>query len=344
MSALTFPVNRKLDLIAVGRLCIDLNANEINKPMEKTRTFTKYVGGSPANIAVGAANLGLKRGFIGKLANDQMGRYIKQYLIEKLIDTSQLAVDNTGAITGLAITEIKSPTDCSILMYRDNVADLLLKPDEVSEEYISQSKALLISGTALAASPSREAVFVALEYARKHNVFVFFDLDYRPYTWNNVAETSIYYQLAAEKSDFIIGTQEEFDMMEKFAGHQVNDKLTAEKWFQHHAKVVLIKHGSEGSIAYTREGNAYRGGIFKTKVLKTFGAGDSYASAMIYGLMQGWELPRAMEYGSASAAIVISRHSCSEAMPTREELDSFIANGEYKRLSRMKTPIKNKWE
>ncbi|MCY7479012.1 5-dehydro-2-deoxygluconokinase, partial [Paenibacillus larvae] len=54
MSALTFPVNRKLDLIAVGRLCIDLNANEINKPMEKTRTFTKYVGGSPANIAVGA--------------------------------------------------------------------------------------------------------------------------------------------------------------------------------------------------------------------------------------------------------------------------------------------------
>lgn len=77
-----------------------------------------------------------------------------------------------------------------------------------------------------------------------------------------------------------------------------------------------------------RKAEAYKGGIFKTKVLKTFGAGDSYASAMIYGLMQGWELPRAMEYGSASAAIVISRHSCSEAMPTVEELDAFIDSAE----------------
>ncbi len=296
--------------------------------MEETRTFTKYVGGSPANIAIGAARLGMKSGFIGKLADDQMGRYIEQYLKDKSIDTSQLSVDKTGAVTGLAFTEIKSPTDCSILMYRDNAADLLLKPEEVSESYIKQTKALLVSGTALAASPSREAVFVALDYARKHGVFVFFDLDYRPYTWKNIAETSIYYQLAAEKCDFIIGTREEFDMMEKFAGHQTDDRLTAEKWFGHHAQVVLIKHGGDGSIAYTKEGGAYKGGIFKTKVLKTFGAGDSYASAMIYGLMQGWELPRAMEYGSASAAIVISRHSCSEAMPTVEELDAFIDSAE----------------
>lgn len=328
MSALVFPANRPFDLIAIGRLCIDLNANEIHRPMEETRTFTKYVGGSPANIAIGAARLGMKSGFIGKLADDQMGRYIEQYLKEKSIDTSQLSVDKTGAVTGLTFTEIKSPTDCSILMYRDNAADLLLKPEEVSESYIKQTKALLVSGTALAASPSREAVFVALDFARKHGVFVFFDLDYRPYTWKNTAETSIYYQLAAEKCDFIIGTREEFDMMEKFAGHQADDRLTAEKWFGHHAQVVLIKHGGDGSIAYTKEGGSYKGGIFKTKVLKTFGAGDSYASAMIYGLMQGWELPRAMEYGSASAAIVISRHSCSEAMPTVEELNAFIDSAE----------------
>ncbi|TQR43630.1 5-dehydro-2-deoxygluconokinase [Paenibacillus popilliae] len=328
MSTLSFPKDRPFDLIAIGRLCIDLNANEINRPMEETRTFTKYVGGSPANIAIGAARLGMKSGFIGKLSDDQMGRYIRQYLNDQSIDTSQLAVDDTGAMTGLAFTEIKSPTDCSILMYRDHVADLLLKPEEVSEEYIKQTKALLISGTALAASPSREAVFIALEYARKHGVFVFFDLDYRPYTWKNVAETSIYYQLAAEKCDFIIGTREEFDMMEKFSGQQADDRLTAAKWFGHHAQVVLIKHGSEGSIAYTKDGEAHRGGIFKTKVLKTFGAGDSYASAMIYALMQGWDLPRAMEYGSASAAIVISRHSCSDAMPTTAELDEFIRSSE----------------
>ena len=180
MNPLVFKENRDLDFIAIGRLCIDLNANETQRPMEETKTFTKYVGGSPANIAIGAARLGLKTGFIGKVSDDQMGRFITDYLQKNKINTDSIVIDKTGAVTGLAFTEIKSPTDCSILMYRDNVADLKLDPTEVSEEYIKKSKALLISGTALAQSPSREAVFLALEHARKHEVVVFFDIDYRP--------------------------------------------------------------------------------------------------------------------------------------------------------------------
>jgi len=329
MNPLVFAEGRPLDFIAVGRLCIDLNANETQRPMEETRTFTKYVGGSPANIAIGASRLGLKTGFIGKVSDDQMGRFITQYLHENNIDTENILIDRTGAVTGLAFTEIKSPTDCSILMYRDNVADLKLEPTEVSEEYIKQSKALLISGTALAKSPSREAVFLALEYARKHDVVVFFDIDYRPYTWESEAETAVYYNLAAEKCDVIIGTREEFDMMEKLLNYEKSDdKVTAERWFSYHAKIVVIKHGGEGSIAYTRDGQSHRGGIFKTKVLKTFGAGDSYASAFIYGLMKGLPIHESMRFGGASASIVISKHSCSDAMPTVEEIKNFMETAE----------------
>src|SRR5699024_8698220 len=131
-----------------------------------------------------------KSGFIGKVSDDQMGRYIVNYLEENDMDTNGVAVDKTGAVTGLAFTEIKSPEDCSILMYRDNVADLKLETTDVSEDYIKQAKTLLISGTALAGSPSREAVFIALEYAHKHDVKVVFDLDYRPYTWTSAKETA----------------------------------------------------------------------------------------------------------------------------------------------------------
>lgn len=324
MYKLDFLTDRRIDLIGIGRLCIDLNADQFNRPMEETTSFTKYVGGSPANIAIGASRLGLTSGFIGKVSNDQMGRFILNYLSENSIDTSEIAVDKTGAVTGLAFTEIKSPEECSILMYRDNVADLKLDTSNVSEEYIRQSKTLLISGTALAASPSREAVFLALEYARKHKVIVVFDLDYRPYTWKSDKETATYYNLAAEKSDVIIGTREEFDMMEQFERSETTDKKTAQKWFDYHAQIVVIKHGGEGSITYTKDGSSYKGGTFKTKVLKTFGAGDSYASAFIYGLINQWDIPKAMQYGSASAAIVISKHSCSDAMPTRTEIEEFI--------------------
>ncbi|MBS4208893.1 5-dehydro-2-deoxygluconokinase [Bacillus sp. FJAT-50079] len=324
MYNLDFKADRSFDLIGIGRLCIDLNADQINRPMEETYSFTKYVGGSPINIAIGSARLGLKTGFIGKVSNDQMGRFIAKYLQDSNIDTSEISIDQTGAVTGLTFTEIKSPEECSILMYRNNVADLKLATTEVSEDYIKNTKVLLVSGTALAASPSREAVFLALDYARKHGVVVVFDLDYRPYTWTSAQETAIYYNLAAEKSDVIIGTREEFDMMEQFESYHKDDLRTAQKWFGYHAEIVVIKHGANGSFAYAKDGSSYQGIAFKTKVLKTFGAGDSYASAFIYGLLNNWDIPRAMEYGSASAAIVISKHSSSDAMPTVGEIDNFL--------------------
>jgi len=325
MTYLNLPEGRAFDFTAIGRLCIDLNANEIHRPMEETRTFTKYVGGSPANITIGMSRLDLKTAFIGKVANDQMGRFIRSYLEDNGIDTRSVLTDRTGAVTGLAFTEIKSPTDCSILMYRDNVADLKLAPDEVDEELIASSKLLLISGTALAASPSREAVFQSLQYAKKHGCTIVFDLDYRPYTWTSPEETAVYYNLAAEKCDVIIGTREEFDMMERFEKNLgSSDQVTAARWFAHAAKIVIIKHGKEGSIAYTRDGASHRAKTFPARVVKTFGAGDSYAAGFLYGLMQGWTLERSMEFGSAAACIVISSHSCSDAMPTVAQIDEYI--------------------
>lgn len=325
MSNIRFPDHKTLDFVAVGRLCIDLNANEINRPMEDTVTFTKYVGGSPANICIGMARLGMKSSFIGKVADDQMGRFIVRYLEQNGIDTSNVVTDHTGAVTGLAFTEIKSPSDCSILMYRDNVADLLLEAGEVREELIASTRLLLISGTALAQSPSREAVFQSLEYARRHGAVIAFDLDYRPYTWASEEETAAYYNLAAEKCDIIIGTREEFDRMERFEANWANDdNITASKWFQYNAQIVIIKHGKEGSIAYARDGSSHRAQSFKANVVKTFGAGDSYAAGFLYGLMQQWPISRSMEYGSASAAIVVSSHSCSDAMPTADQVNDFI--------------------
>lgn len=325
MNGLAIPSGRPLDFVAIGRLCIDLNANEINRPMEETVTFTKYVGGSPANICIGMARLGMKCGFIGKIANDQMGRFIEGYLRRCGIDCWNVATDRSGAVTGLAFTEIKSPTDCSILMYRERVADLLLAPDEVRESVIAEARMLLISGTALAQSPSREAVFVALDYARRNGTTIAFDLDYRPYTWTSEAETAVYYQLAASMCDLLIGTREEFDLMERFERASMRgDADTAAKWFRHRASIVVIKHGKDGSIAYTRDGNRHTADVFPARIVKTFGAGDAYAAGMLYGLMNGRTLAASMTFGSAAASIVISSHSCSDAMPTAGQVESFI--------------------
>jgi 5-dehydro-2-deoxygluconokinase len=315
--------SKKFDIIAIGRACIDLNAVEYNRPMEETMTFKKYVGGSPANIAIGTSNLGLSVGFIGKVPDDQHGRYITDYLHDKGVDTTQVVKDKEGRKVGLAFTEIKSPSECSILMYRDNVADLYLTPEEVDEAYIRETEALLISGTALAQSPSREAVLAAIEYAKAHHVKVIFELDYRPYTWATPEEVSIYYTLVAQKANIVIGTRDEFDMLE---GKENGDnQTTVNELFKYDPDLIVIKHGVEGSYAYVKDGKQYKANSYKTKVLKTFGAGDAYASAFLYALFNGKDVETALKYGSASAAIVVSKHSSSEAMPSIKEIEQLIA-------------------
>lgn len=325
MNEIKFEENRELDVIAIGRIGVDLNPNEFNRPLEETQSFTRTVGGSPANIAVATSKYGINTGFIGKIADDSFGRYIKSYFTSLNIDTNGLVVDRENNKTGLAFVEIKSPSESDIIMYRSDAVDLKLHMDDISEEYIKNSKALVVSGTALAASPSREAVFLAIKYARKHNTVIFFDVDYRPYTWNSLDETSLYCSLAAEKCDVIIGTREEFDVLEgvDLPGNRDDDK-TAEYWLNNSSKLVIIKRGRDGSTAYFKNGDKKVGEVFPVNPLKTQGAGDSYAGGVISSMIKGKDVEEAMRYGAGAAAIVVQENCCSEAMPSEREIEDFI--------------------
>lgn len=325
MSLVEFAQNKPMDLVLIGRATIDFNPNELNRTLDKVRTFTMYLGGSPANIAVGVNRLGKKVGFIGAVSDDQFGDFIVNTFKDYGVDTSQIIRAQHGEKLGLTFTEIASPTDSSILMYRNMAADFCIAPEDVSEEYIANSKILLISGTALAASPSREACLMAIKYAKKHGTKVIFDIDYREYNWRSKADISVYYSLVGSMSDIIIGSREEFNLTEYLEeDNSIADYELAEQYLGFGNKIVIIKHGKKGSVAYGADKEAFKVDSYKIKLLKSFGGGDAYASAFIYGLLEGWSLADSLRFGTAHAAMVVASHSCSEAMKSAEEIKAFI--------------------
>ena len=315
---------RPLDIIPVGRIAIDFNPTDMNRPLSESEHFNKYLGGSPANIAVGMARLGRKVGFLGRISDDAFGDFVQGYFEKEGIDVSHVFRCQHGESLGLTFTEILSPTQSSILMYREGVADLMLHPDDVDEEYIASSRSLLISGTSLCTSPTREAALKALALAKKRGVTVLFDADYRAYTWKNKDEISVYTSLVAEKSDIILGSREEFDLMERLLGLDGTDRASAAHWLSCGARLLVIKHGKEGSMAYT-SGDCWQVKPFPVAAMKGFGGGDGYASACLHGLMTGHILQESLEMGSASAAMLVASHACSRDMPTVEALSRFIA-------------------
>lgn len=324
MKYIEFDNSKEFDMILLGRVAVDLNPVDYYCPLSESTTFKRYLGGSPANIAVGLSRLGKKCGFFARVSDDELGTFVENFFKNEGIDCSHITRCTNGEKIGLTFTEIKSETESSITMYRNEAADLKLDVADIDENYIKRGKALLISGTALCESPSREAALKAALLAKKNNIPVIFDIDYRAYNWKSNDEIAIYYSTVAEKADIILGSREEFDLTEKFIGLDGTDKASADYWHKKNAKIVIIKHGKEGSTAYTNDGKSYTIKPFPVKLLKSFGGGDGYASAFLYGILEGWNMWDALEFGSASAAMLVASHACSQDMPSVDAVKEFI--------------------
>lgn len=324
MRYITFDESRPMDLVLLGRVAVDFNPVDYFHPLAECTTFKKYVGGSPANIAAGVARHGLKAGFFARVSDDQFGDFVTDFFRQEGIDVSRIRRCEHGEKIGLTFTEILSRDESSILMYRNCIADLQLCPADIDEEYIKNTKAILISGTSLAASPSREAALKAVMLAKKHHTVIIFDVDYRPYNWVSEDEIAIYYSMVAREADIIMGSREEFDLTEHLVAPGRSDKESAAAWHQENAKIVIIKHGKKGSTAYTNDGASYSIKPFPVEALKSFGGGDGYASGFLYGLYQGWEMIDCLEFGSAEAAMMVAAHSCSVDLPDPEQVKEFI--------------------
>lgn len=326
MKYIQFDETRPLDLILLGRVAIDFNPSEEEPfgPLEGVRNFKKYVGGSPANIAVGVTRHGLKAGFIAKVSDDQFGSFVVDFFNKEGIDTTQISKCTNGEKLGLTFTEMISEKESHILMYRNSIADLQLSVEDISEDFIKKAKAILISGTALAQSPSREAALKAVMLAKKNETKIIFDIDYREYNWKNEDEISIYYSMVAKQADIIMGSREEFDLTEKLICPGRSDEESAEAWKAENAKIVVIKHGMKGSTAYTADGASYSIKPFPVQARKGFGGGDGYASGFLYGIYCGWEIIDCLEFGSAEASMMVRSNNCSEDLPGPEEVRDFI--------------------
>ena len=325
MKYIEFDKSKKYDLILVGRVAVDFNPVDYYCPLNESTTFKRYLGGSPANIAVGLARLGKKCGFFARVSDDQFGTFVTDFFDKEGIDTSGIVRCKDGSKIGLTFTEIKSETESSIVMYRNEAADLKLECEDIDEEYIKEGAAVLISGVALAESPSREASLKAMQLAKKNNIPVIFVLDYRAYNWKNKDEIAVYYSLVANEADMIIGSREEYDLAEGLLGLDGTDLTSAAYWQSKNAKIVIVTHGKQGSTAYTNDGQSFSIKPFPVKLLKSFGGGDGYTSAFLYSLFEGKEIIDCLEFGSASAAMLVASHACSQDMPTVSQVKEFIA-------------------
>lgn len=323
--------NKTIDVIAMGRVAVDLYAEQLNTPLSQVESFKKYLGGSPGNISVGSSRLGLRSALISKVGQDAMGEFLLETLRQEKVDTDGVS-QTADYLTGLAFLGITPPSTFPLLFYRENCADMQLRVEDLNANQIAKAKYLQISGTGISTEAMRQTTRKAIEVAKSAKTKIILDCDFRPVLWKLCsaqdaqnryvanAEVSQQYQSFLSDCDIIVGTDEEL----MIAGGS-NDILDAINNIRAVTDASIVyKKGLEGSEVHLSDGKIVHADTYPVEVLNTLGAGDAFMSGMLLGLIENQSWQQTLSYGNACGAIVSTRHGCAPAMPSKEELMHFI--------------------
>ncbi len=308
------------NFLVVGRAGMDFYADPPGTRTEVAGRFVACIGGSSANIAVALVKQGCQAALLTRVSDDAVGRFCLNELDRYGVDRSHVVFAGGEARTSLSVVETRLE-DCQSVIYRNGAADFALTIDDVEAVDYGRFAAMIVTGTALAAEPSRGAVFRSIDVARRAGLPVILDIDYRPYSWVSNADAAEICGQAARLSDVIVGNDVEFGVL---AGDARRGLDRARELVDGGAAIGVYKMGERGAVALT-SGREIRTGIFRTEALKPTGAGDAFMGGFVAALSGGCDVEEAVLRGSASAAIVVSRVGCAPAMPTTDELEAFIS-------------------
>lgn len=332
-------MTHKFDVITIGRSSVDLYGAQVGGRLEEMGSFNKYIGGSPTNIACGTARLGLKSAIITAVGNEHMGRFIKEQLQKEGVSIQGVKTD-PERLTALVLLGIRDNEQFPLIFYRENCADMGLTPEDIDAHFIASASCICATGTHLSHSQVEAATLKALRIARENKIKTALDIDYRPNLWgvagHGEGESRFVESEQVTKKlqstlglfDLIVGTEEEFHI----AGGTI-DTIEALRNVRKISNATLIcKRGPMGAAAFEGEipdslDEGQTGPGFKIDVFNVLGAGDGFMSGLLRGWLTGKQWPVALTYANACGALAVSRHGCTPAYPSWDELQFFLDRG-----------------
>ena len=313
-----------VDLLTVGRVNLDLYSQQTGVAFAEARGWDAMVGGSPANVALAAARLGLRVSLLSAVGEDPVGDWVLRGLERGGVDTGAVA-RKRGPHTSLAL-RAQLPPDHPLAFYRHDPADIHLVEEDVARAPIESARALLLSADALARGTTAELCPAILRRARAAGATVFIDLDLRHVSWPDLDAYAAAVGAAVEHADVVVGTEEEFAALlglRATTGVAAVAAAVDTRVSRSAGRVVVLKRGGHGATVF--EGpDAIDVPAYPVTEASTVGAGDTFAAALISARLADRDWGAAGAFASAAAAITVSRWGCSDGFPRLGEVDALM--------------------
>ncbi|MGA5298853.1 5-dehydro-2-deoxygluconokinase [Nucisporomicrobium flavum] len=309
------------EVLTMGRIGVDLYPQQIGVSLREVRTFEKFLGGSPTNVAVAAARYGRRSAVITRTGDDPFGAYIHDALRAFGVD-DRFVTAVPALPTPVTFCEIFPPDDFPLYFYRfPKAPDLEIHESEVDLDAVRAADVFWATGTGLCQEPSRSATLAALR-ARGRSGITVLDLDYRPMFWESREEARRWVREALPYATVAVGNLDEC-----FTAVGAREpRAAANALHDLGIELAVIKQGPEGVLA-SRAGEEVQAPPIPVDVVNGLGAGDAFGGALCHGLLAGWDLETVMRFCNAAGAIVASRLACADAMPTASEVGELLVAG-----------------
>jgi 5-dehydro-2-deoxygluconokinase len=306
------------EVLTLGRVIVDIYPLEVGVPLQDVKTFGKFLGGSPTNVAVAAARFGRRAGVISRTGDDPFARFVHTALRQIGVDDRFVSAV-VGSQTTVAFCEMLPPDDFPLWVYSGSKPpDLEIDAAGLDFGAIEKAGIFWATATGLSQEPSRSAHLAAWQARGRRGPSVL-DLDYRAMMWGSPQEVRRHVSDALQYVSVAVGNLEETSI----AVGESDPERGARALLDHGVDLAVIKQGDRGALAMTANETVVVP-PYKVEVINGLGAGDAFGGALCHGLLSRWPLETVLRFASAAGAIVASRLECATAMPTTTEVEALM--------------------
>lgn len=303
-------------VICLGILVADVIAKPVDKIPEKGKLslvneIVMHTGGCAANTAIDLAKIGKNVGIIGLVGNDQFGKFLVKELRKENVDTKGLKVTNKS---NSSISLVLSSGDGERSFIHSYGTNALFSEEDVDFDIIKDSDILFVAGSLLMPNFDGEPTAKVLKKAKELGKYTVLDT-----AWDSTGRWMKAIGPCLPYIDLFIPSIEEAQMI---SGKE-DEKDIAKEFIKRGTKNVVIKLGSKGCYINDGKEETYIDS-YKVNVVDTNGAGDSFVSGFITGLVNGWDLKKCAIFANAVGANCVMSLGASSGIKSEEEILKFI--------------------
>jgi sugar/nucleoside kinase (ribokinase family) len=274
------PGTKPLDVLTIGELVVDFISDEKTDTLSNASTFRRYLGGSPANIAVYVSKLGGESAVIAKTGIGAFGTYLKSELQRHGVTTEYLLMDHRTHTTVIFVSSTSATPDFE--EFRSG--DYLLRPEEISEEAISRTRVVHASTFALSREPCRSAVLWAFRKAREMGKIVSLDPNYSRRVWPDQKEAR---RVIREAYRYVDVTKPSADDARRVFGPDYEPEQYIQKFHDLGAEIVVFTMGEGGNLVSEKGKKMARVPARPVEVVDATGAGDAFWAGFLTATLDG---------------------------------------------------------